>query len=104
MPRDYFAEAIDAMRCAGQSIHPVNISAPACRAILARLAYLEHDNDTLRKQHAAWHHYASTDLTPAQMEMRLREIEAETPATFRGDNDQRHRGEIRDRPDRERAG
>jgi hypothetical protein len=80
MPRDYFAEAIDAMRCAGQSVHPVNISAPACRAVLARLAYLEHDNDVLRKQHATWHRYAH-DLTPAQMEMRLREIEAEGSPT-----------------------
>ena len=78
MPRDFFAEGIDAMRCAGQSVHPVNISAPACRAILARLAYLEHDNDTLRRQHATWHQYAITEMTPAQMEMRLREIEAES--------------------------
>lgn len=78
MPRDFLAEGIDALRIAGTSPLAVHLSAGQARALLVRLAYLERDNDTLRRQHATWHRYATTDMTAAQMEARLREIENET--------------------------
>ena len=42
-----------------------------------RVIYLQRDNAVLREQHRLWREYATTDLTPAAMESRLREIEHE---------------------------
>ena len=78
MPRDILAEARQALELATQHTMDVRISPVMARVLLQRLTHLQKDNDTLRRQHATWHRYATTNMTAAQMDARLREIENET--------------------------